>query len=94
MSEATQSTGSKAKPKPAIGPTPSSFEIPKFEMPTFEIPKMEIPAAFREVAEKSVSQAKETYERMKSAAEHATEVMHFFVAEENHFDPCKNQEPS
>ena len=75
MSEATQSTGSKAKPKPAIGPSPSSFEIPKFEMPTFEIPKMEIPAAFREFAEKSVSQAKETYEKMKSAAEEATDVI-------------------
>src|SRR5437660_8588831 len=75
MSEATQSTGSKAKPKPAIGPTPSSFEIPKFEMPNFEMPKMEIPAAFREFAEKSVSQAKENYEKMKSAAEEATDVL-------------------
>src|SRR5271165_7387371 len=38
---------------------------PKLEMPNFEMPKMEIPAAFREMAEKSVSQAKETYEKMK-----------------------------
>ena len=36
---------------------------------------MEIPAAFRELAEKSVSQAKETYEKMKSAAEEATDVL-------------------
>ena len=36
---------------------------------------MEIPAAFREIAEKSVSQAKETYEKMKSAAEEATDVL-------------------
>jgi phasin len=36
---------------------------------------MEIPAAFREIAEKSVSQAKETYERMRSAAEEATDVL-------------------
>jgi phasin len=44
-------------------------------MPNFEMPKMEIPAAFREIAEKSVSQAKETYEKMKSAAEEATDVL-------------------
>ncbi len=44
-------------------------------MPNFEIPKMEIPAAFREIAEKSVSQAKETYEKMKSATEEATDVL-------------------
>ena len=36
---------------------------------------MEVPAAFREFAEKSVSQAKDTYERMKSAAEEATDVL-------------------
>ena len=49
--------------------------MPKFELPNFEIPKMEIPAAFREIAEKSVSQAKENYEKMKSAAEEATDVL-------------------
>ena len=54
---------------------PSAFEMPKFEIPNFEMPKMEIPAAFRELAEKSVSQAKETYEKMKSAAEEATDVL-------------------
>ena len=68
-------TTSKAKPKPASGPAASAFELPKFEMPNFEVPKMEIPAAFREIAEKSVSQAKETYEKMKSAAEEATDVL-------------------
>jgi phasin len=51
------------------------FEIPKFEMPHFEMPKMEIPAAFRELAEKSVSQVKESYEKMKSAAEEATDLL-------------------
>ena len=62
---------SKSKSKAA----PTAFEMPKFELPNFEIPKMEIPAAFRELAEKSVSQAKETYEKMKSAAEEATDVL-------------------
>jgi phasin len=74
MTEATY-TSPKAKSKPA-GTTPASaFELPKFELPNFEIPKMEIPAAFREFAEKSVSQAKENYEKMKSAAEEATDVL-------------------
>jgi phasin len=53
----------------------ATFEFPKFEMPNFEMPKMEIPAAFREFAEKSVSQAKENYEKMKSAAEEATDLL-------------------
>jgi len=54
---------------------PSAFELPKFDIPNFEMPKLEIPAAFRELAEKSVSQAKEGYEKMKSAAEDATNVL-------------------
>jgi phasin len=75
MTEVTHTTTSKAKSKPAGAPAASAFELPKFELPNFEIPKMEIPAAFREIAEKSVSQAKETYEKMKSAAEEATDVL-------------------
>jgi phasin len=54
---------------------PPAFEFPKFEVPKFEIPKVEIPVAFREFAEKSVSQAKESYERMKMAAEEATDLL-------------------
>jgi phasin len=77
MPEATEyetATSSK-KSKPAATPGASSFEMPKFPLPNFDVPKMEIPAAFREIAEKSVSQAKETYERMKTAAEEATDVI-------------------
>jgi phasin len=51
------------------------FEMPKFEMPKFEIPKVEMPAAFREFAERGVAQAKDTYEKMKAAAEEATDVL-------------------
>ncbi len=67
----------KNKPATAIpGPAPAAaFEMPKFEIPKFEMPKIEMPAAFREIAEKGVSQAKETYEKMKSAAEEATDVL-------------------
>src|SRR5215470_12795743 len=75
MSEATQSTNPRAKTRSIAGPSASPFEFPKFEMPTFEIPQMEIPAAFRELAEKGVSQAKENYEKMKSAAEEATDLL-------------------
>jgi phasin len=46
-----------------------------FEMPEFEIPKVEMPAAFREFAERGVAQCKDTYEKMKAAAEEATDVM-------------------
>ena len=51
MSEAIDVTA-KSKSKSA-----AAFEMPKFEMPKFDVPKMEGPAAFREIAEKSVSQA-------------------------------------
>jgi phasin len=44
-------------------------------MPNFEMPKMEIPAKFRDFAENSALQVRETFERMKSAAEVATDVI-------------------
>jgi phasin len=70
MAEAT--TAPKAKTsKPSTG----AFEMPKFEMPKFDIPKVEMPAAFREFAERGVAQAKDTYEKMKAAAEEATDVL-------------------
>ena len=67
----TEAIESRSRSKAA----PAAFEMPSFELPNFDLPKMEIPAAFRELAEKSVSQAKETYEKMKSAAEEATDVL-------------------
>src|SRR5580692_11578081 len=71
----------KAKPAGSLGAAfEGKIESPRldsspFEMPKFEIPKMEVPAAFREFAEKGVSQAKEHYEKMKTAAEEATGLM-------------------
>ena len=69
----------KAKPKPVAVAAPAfempKFEMPKFEMPKFEVPKFEVPAAFREIAEKGIAQAKENYEKVKSAAEQATDVL-------------------
>ena len=67
MTEATQ----KAKPAPVV----PLFEMPKFEMPKFDMPSMEVPAAFREFAEKGVAQTKQNYEKMKAAAEEATQVL-------------------
>lgn len=63
-------TTQKNKAKPTTG-----FETPKFEAPKFDIPTFEVPAAFREFAEKGLSQAKDNYEKMKSVAEEATDVI-------------------
>jgi phasin len=64
----------KGKPaKPASAPVVPLFEMPKFEIPN--MPSMEVPAAFREFAEKGVAQTKDAYEKMKAAAEQATETI-------------------
>lgn len=70
MAEATATTN-----KPRARPAPEAFETPKFETPQFEMPKVDMPVAFRELAEKSVAQAKQTYEKMKAAAEESTAVL-------------------
>jgi phasin len=62
MPEANTQTA-KPKTKTQIPPFPSVF------------PGAEAPAAFRDIAEKSLSQAKDNYEKMKSAAEEATSVL-------------------
>jgi phasin len=71
MAEAV-TAGPKAK---TTKPATVAFEMPKFEMPKFDMPKVEMPAAFREMAERGVAQAKDTYEKMKAAAEEATDVL-------------------
>jgi phasin len=48
----------------------------KTQKPPFStFPGVEAPAAFRDIAEKSLSHAKDSYERMRSAAEEATGVL-------------------
>ena len=76
MAENTVSTAAtpKARSKPVAVAAPA-FEMPKFEIPKFEMPKFEVPTAFREIAEKGVAQAKENYEKVKGAAEQATDVL-------------------
>jgi len=74
----TDVTTSKTKAKAAGFAAASEmpkFEIPRFDMPKFEVPKMEVPAAFREFAEKSVTQAKDNWEKMKAASEEASDLI-------------------
>jgi phasin len=71
MAEATNTAPKAKTSKPATG----AFDLPKFELPKFDMPKVEMPAAFREFAERGVAQAKDTYEKMKAAAEEATDVL-------------------
>jgi|GEM_PF-124518 len=59
--------------KPAAKKAAESLTAEPFAMPA--MPGVEMPAAMREMAEKGVAQAKETYEKMKSAAEEATDVL-------------------
>ena len=74
MSDVTSKPKAKAAPA-TFTPEMPKFEIPRFEMPKFEVPKMEVPAAFREFAEKSVTQAKDNWEKMKAASEEATDLI-------------------
>ena len=76
MSDVSTTTKAKAKPAAAsfTAETPK-FEIPRFDLPKFEVPKMEVPAAFRELAEKSVTQAKDNWEKMKAVTEEATDLI-------------------
>ena len=73
MSEASETSTSASRSRYKAPPgTPAAS---KPEKSGFDLPKVEIPAGFRDMAEKGVSQAKETYEKMKSAAEEATDVL-------------------
>jgi phasin len=71
----TDTNTMKPKPAKAAAPVVPLFEMPKFDIPKFEMPKMEIPAAFREFAEKGLSQTKDAYEKVKATAEQHTEML-------------------
>jgi phasin len=49
------------------------FEFSKFA--NFDLSKFEVPPAFREYVDGAVAQAKRSYEKMKTAAEEATELL-------------------
>ena len=75
MSDVTTSQDQGRRPRASPATETPKFEIPRFDMPKFEVPKMEVPAAFREFAEKSVTQAKDNWEKMKAATEEATDLI-------------------
>ena len=55
------------KPAPSVSAPFEAFNI--------SMPSTEVPAFFRDFAEKSVAQARDTYAKMKTAAEEATDVV-------------------
>jgi phasin len=77
MSNTDVATSPKTKSKTgfAAGSESPKFEIPRFDIPKFEMPKFEVPAVFREFAEKSATQAKDNWEKVKAASEEATDLI-------------------
>jgi phasin len=65
MSETTETAEATARP--------DAFDTPKFEIPNF--PKIDMPAAYREFSERSIATAKETYQKLKAAAEESTAML-------------------
>jgi phasin len=51
------------------------YGIPKFEIPKFDLPNTEMPEAFREMTEKGVAHARDTYEKGKVASEEAADLL-------------------
>src|ERR1700728_2826301 len=72
----TATTAAKAKttqPPPDYGMP--KFGMPKFEMPKFEMPNMEMPETFREMAEKGVAHARDSYAKAKVASDEAADLL-------------------
>jgi phasin len=73
---ATGTTTNRPKPKHTgfekEGP---KSEAGPFDIPRFDLPRFEVPAAFREFAEKGVSQARDNWERFKAVSEEATDLL-------------------
>jgi phasin len=53
----------------------ASSLIPNFEMPKFDMSNMEMPEAFREMTEKGVAHAKDTYAKARVASEEAADLL-------------------
>jgi len=51
------------------------YGIPNFEMPKFDMSNMEMPDAFREMTEKGVAHAKDTYAKAKMASEETADLL-------------------
>lgn len=75
----TETTTGATKAKTTKGAASSlgmpDYGIPKFEMPKFDLPNMEMPEAFREMAEKGVAHAKDTYAKAKVVSDQAADLL-------------------
>jgi phasin len=68
-------TAGKPKPKPpGFEKETAKTDMPHFDTP-FEFPKFEVPSAFRELAERGASHARDNWERMKAVTEQATDMI-------------------
>jgi phasin len=65
-------SGPKAKTASHTAPPPGPQS---HAFPNFDKPNMEMPEAFRDIAEKGVAHAKDTYEKTKAAAEQASDLL-------------------
>ena len=72
MTETTKAKTTKHAASPFGVP---DYGIPKFEIPKFDLPNMEMPEAFREMTEKGVAHAKDTYAKAKVASEEAVDLL-------------------
>ena len=52
----------------------SPFGLPRHEIPKSDLLNMEMPEAFREIPEKGVAHAKDTYQKAKAAAEQTSPI--------------------
>lgn len=62
-------------PKKAVKAATSSVESVAAAFPKVDLAKIEVPAAVREIAEKSVQNAREAYEKLKTSAEETTDLL-------------------
>jgi phasin len=76
MTETTTATTKAKTAKHAASPFGlPDYGITNFEMPKFDMSNMEMPEAFREMTEKSVTHAKDTYAKAKVASEEAADLL-------------------
>jgi phasin len=68
----TATAATKAK---TAKPAASSFSLPDYGIANFEMPNMEMPEAFREMTEKSVAHAKDTYAKAKVVSEEVADLL-------------------
>lgn len=69
---ATEAKSAQVFPFPTFDIT--KLEMPKFDASLFDLSKFEAPAQFKEIAEKTLDQAKGAFAKLKTAAEEVTDV--------------------